>query len=439
MASASKLLISCHCGVAKQIVSLRGPSSGGALAPRDINLCHCAACRHNTGLLCVSHTWVERPGTVDGLVEYRSATKGVSRFFCRGCGCQVFWRKEEEDDDGDGDVGVGGKEMWAVATGVIVGFCGGQGEELDEGDRGRGVLRYARHIHTEGTKDGGATIFMKQMEVVHEGEEYEGLEDLEGSERDKEGKGRREKEEEVLNAFCYCGRVRFHITRPNSESRLPRSNFPDLMIPYHTKSPDIQNPDDEKWWLRPGIDARARGSEEKEAGPRRYLAGTCACRSCRLTSGYEIQTWAFIPRANIFLHIRDDNNEQEEGTTTTSTSDPSQAKTIVPLNFTALPPGLLTSYESSEGVSREFCAGCGATVFWRDRWRPELIDVGAGLFDADEGARAETWLDWWTGRVSFAEDAGNGREGAVAELAVGLIKGLEGGLRMWEGERPERV
>lgn len=33
----------------------------------------------------------------------------------------------------------------------------------------------------------------------------------------------------------------------------------------------------------------------------RLMAGTCACKSSRLTSGFEMQCWAFVPRVNIRL------------------------------------------------------------------------------------------------------------------------------------------
>jgi hypothetical protein len=67
-------------------------------------------------------------------------------------------------------------------------------------------------------------------------------------------------------------------------------------------------------------------------------------------------------------------------------------------------------------------------VFWHDKWRPDIIDVSVGLLDAPEGARAENWLEWWKDRVSFVEDAGNGRLGDVALRAEGLIDGLRKGL-----------
>lgn len=103
----------------------------------------------------------------------------------------------------------------------------------------------------------------------------------------------------------------------------------------------------------------------------------------------------------------------------------------MPLDFGTLPKGVLTSYSSSPGVVRDFCSGCGATVFWHDGIRPDLVDVSVGLLRAEEGARAESWLKWWTDRVSFEEETETGREGAAARTARKLIGALEGGLMVW--------
>ncbi len=53
------------------------------------------------------------------------------------------------------------------------------------------------------------------------------------------------------------------------------------------------------------------------------------------------------------------------------------------------------------------------------------IAVSVGLLDPKEGARVESWLDWWTGRVSFKEDA----------VSSSLIESLETGLKQWGEER----
>lgn len=77
-------------------------------------------------------------------------------------------------------------------------------------------------------------------------------------------------------------------------------------------------------------------------------------------------------------------------------------------------------------------AQCGATVLWRDDQGAEVVDVSPGLFDAVEGARAESWLEWWTCRVSFAEEArtgGGGGTGDVAARAEGLVESLGRGMK----------
>ncbi|KAK8029856.1 hypothetical protein PG993_011147 [Apiospora rasikravindrae] len=340
--------------------------------------------------------------SLEGLRAYE-ATPHFTRYFCATCGCHMFWRHE------NAEVGPG-KVTFAVATGVLL-------EKADEGvagddDSGKNdraaapEQQYGRHINVAGTKDGGLSIWMPElrgraMEVYGHG----------GGGTAQEAQtmpvGASGSDADVLQGFCHCGTVSIRITRPDASSRLPRSNYPDLIVPYHTGSPCITNPDDEKWWLRPSRDSSATT---------RYLAGTCACRSCRLTSGFEIQTWAFIPRSNIYLRVG--GAIPDLG----SIEDAYQ-----PLDFAA-PEGnksVLQSYESSPGVLREFCARCGANVFWHDKWRPDLIDVSVGLLDAPEGVRAEDWLDWWTERVSFSEDAVDGRYGEVGKRALGLIMSLE--------------
>ncbi|ETN46930.1 uncharacterized protein HMPREF1541_01119 [Cyphellophora europaea CBS 101466] len=178
-----------------------------------------------------------------------------------------------------------------------------------------------------------------------------------------------------LRARCHCGGVQYCIGRPTDQSRSMSAPWPDLVVP--SRSGHATNKDDVKWWLR------ANGTK--------YLAGTCACRSCRLAAGVPVQTWAFVPKANL---MAPDGTDFHFGL------------------------GTLTQYNSSKGNFREFCGVCGATAFWHCDERPDLIDVSVGLLRAAEGARASSWLEWWTQRVSFKEDA----------LSSSLIAELESGL-----------
>ncbi|XXH05764.1 Dolichyl-phosphate-mannose--protein mannosyltransferase 1 [Hypoxylon texense] len=437
MPQGAELLISCHCGAAKQTVVLLRAQPGG---PSDVDICHCHACRHGTGLLSVSYAPIQTPSSLGGLVSYLDNSSPhappagtLHRYFCGTCGCHVFRH-------GASSAPVGGEDKkntgsWEVATGVIVGRANADsatttqvgevkvgGEREDEEEP---LLKFARHVNTASTGDGGLSPFITHVD----GSELEVHKNSsEPSSSVPPLTGERKADGDVLEAHCRCKTIRFRITRPNAASRLPRSGFPDLTVPFATSPREIVgNPHDEKWWLRPEGGGSAR--------PTKYLAGTCACRSCRLTAGFEVQTWAFVPRSNIFFHPPLSSSAAASTTTTTSPTAPSPSTSKpIPLDFATLrQQGVpLQSYDSSPGVRREFCPSCGATVFWHDRWRPDLVDVSAGLLDAAEGARAEGWLEWWRGRVSFEEEAGNGRTGEVARVAKELMGGLAEGLGRWK-------
>ncbi|KAJ3529807.1 hypothetical protein NM208_g9593 [Fusarium decemcellulare] len=267
-----------------------------------------------------------------------------------------------------------GELEWGVATGTVMCLSG----------QASAPASYSSHQHIVDTKDGGLSIWMRELgnpSDDHESSTYENSTD------------------ETLQASCACGNVKFHVTRPNDSSRVPKRNFPDLMFADKTTPDEFKkNVGDEKWWIQ-------------DAG-QKYLAGTCACRSCRLVSGYEIQTWAFVPRTNIFFHAPDADGER-----------------IIPLDFNTLPPGILTTYTSSSNVGREFCGTCGASVFWHQKDPDDVIDISVGLLRAPEGARAENWLKWWRGRVSFVEDVDYKRDGLEAKTASQLIHMLEKGMQ----------
>lgn len=221
-------------------------------------------------------------------------------------------------------------------------------------------------------------------------------------------------------AICQCGKVQLQISRPqdiftDGDAQHPCAPYLDLIYPFtSTPKSTLDNPADEKWYLR--------------HDNTQYLAGTCACRSCRLITGYEIQTWAFIPRAAIRISVAN----SPPSSPFSSEYRPPDPDSYLPLDFEELnrrPANPLRSFESSPGVLREFCPGCGATVFWHAKARPDLIDVSAGLSHASEGARAKNLLGWWRDRCSFAEDAGLDRTGWVKGWAEGLIEGLEQGMR----------
>jgi len=109
--------------------------------------------------------------------------------------------------------------------------------------------------------------------------------------------------------------------------------------------------------------------------------------------------WAFIPAIDITLDLEGD----------------------IPF---ALPFGTLQAYKSSPGITRYHCGTCGSSAFFHSAARTGLLDVALGLLDAPEGARAETWLEWRTERLSFREDA--------IERAKDLTLAVEQGLLQFE-------
>jgi hypothetical protein len=353
--SPTTVTASCACKAFTLTISLPASST-----PYERALCLCSSCRRRSGSVGVSNLLIPSSQTIDpasySLTEYR----GSDRYFCSTCGAHVATYLQ--------DLG-----RWLVATGLL--------------DRTEGVLKWTGCKWVEDTLDGGVSVWLNSI-VDSDGTKRElkrwMLQDGENGEivpaetlRElAPGKKVMEGEEERLDAQCHCGGVKFYITRPNATSKTARSPFPDLMVPFHSASP--ANPENITWWLR--------------AGDTKYMAGTCTCTSCRVASGFEIQPWAFIPKCNIF---------QEDGRQ---------------MDYDM---GTLKSYESSEGVSREFCSVCGATVFWHCEERPSLVDVSVGLLDPAEGARVESWLEWWTGRVSFEELA----------VSRSLVRSLEEGLK----------
>lgn len=198
------------------------------------------------------------------------------------------------------------------------------------------------HGWIEDTKDGGMSAWL----LEDRGEMYlrgGGSPKIADTESQQMVKPRSAKSaSETLAASCHCGGIQLCITRPTAEPEGDR----------------VQG----KYWLA--------------SDGHRYNAVLDTCHSCRLVSGFEVSAWVYVPRCNIFM------------------ADGS------PLDLSA---GTFEHYESSPGTFRDFCKGCGATVFFRRDGRdPQVLDIACGLFRSDTGARADDWLDWVG--LDFPED-----------------------------------
>jgi hypothetical protein len=360
---ATAVHVTCLCGKHTELVELKSK------LPVPSAPCSCNSCRYTTGVLYFSDLpLTTKPALVARLTKYDSSSK-LSRYFCPKCGSYMF-----VEVHGDVNCHVHGPHTWSVASGVIDRI-----EGLEIGPD-FSLERIEQHEFVGDAKDAGISVCLREGGEHRipiflqgpDGPKFDGPGDelLSWCAESSSGEGGSVKEDVVensrgegfLQAGCHCKGVQFQVTRPDPTSRNCSSPWPDLIVPFHASS--SENPEDVKWWLR--------------ADDTKYLAGTCTCRSCRLGSGSPIQTWAFIPKANI-RQLNGDVLDYAMGT--------------------------LKQIESSDGCYREFCSTCGATVFWHCDFRPDLVDVSVGLLRASEGSRASTWLDWWTERVSFREDA----------------------------------
>ncbi|CDM30941.1 Mss4-like [Penicillium roqueforti FM164] len=321
--------IACICGSVSLSIQLDSLTDHSKL-----QLCHCNRCRLVTGQLSSSYYLLQHePPNLDGLQEYQQSDH-VSHFFCKTCGAHVFARMHP-----------GGQFL--VASGLLA--------------KNVPLVRAVEHWQSSDTGDGGLSALLPRTESPVTGCRLHISTNIESPNRESTNPAEYISTSQHLRARCLCGGVEFYITKPDASSLQASSPWPDLLVPYYTGSG--ANPGDIKWWLR--------------SGGTKYIAGACVCTSCRLSSGFPIQTWAFVPKSNIF---------NADGS---------------PLMFNV---GTMQRHRSSSGVYREFCSRCGATAFWHCDERPLLIDVSVGLLQA-HGARAEDWLEWVTNRISFAEMA----------------------------------
>ncbi|KAF2105654.1 Mss4-like protein [Lophiotrema nucula] len=351
------LTVSCLCGAARHTFTVPETS-----LPLLTNLCNCNISRRISGSLVTSYFDITldesapKPN-VSALTGYKSSNM-LTRYFCSTCGTQMYLEYNSN------------RHFWA-ATGTL---------EVENTD---GILEWNSQMWIEDTLDGGASEFLTSIKgrtLNRYFQEARESKEAPSGWRDSSGASSQPGTEQRVRARCHCNGVEFYISRPNNASNTAtESAWPDLLVADPTGM--AENPENFPWWL---------------AGHNRYMAGTCACTTCRRSSGFEITFWAFLPTANI--------TQDAEGTV------PFQRKPYW---------GTMNSFQSSPGVTRTFCGICGANVFWDGK--DTLIDVAAGLLDATSGARAEEWLAWWPERVSFAEKAQNKE----------LIAGLEEGLKKW--------
>ena len=330
--------------------------------PLKALFCHCNRCRHISGVLFASVAVLpssSRPS--QAVLDTLRQYKSSEGMTRYFCGtCGCH-------------VFINGhsRDMWFVSTGTL--------EKLD------GNVDVLGHIFLEDTHDSGASDWLVEINgnKLKRWAQTAGSPELPVGWHSTEPKATTSASpSDRLHAHCDCKGVTFYISRPHPQ--IKNTQTPTEPQQQQQQPPPAQ----EQWWLR--------------AHGRKYLADNCSCDSCRLVTGYDIQHWAYIPTPAISL-------------------SPDGAEPF------SREFGTLRSYRSSDKATRMFCSVCGATVFFdgdaRYEESPVVIDVSVGLLDAEEGARAESWLGWVTDGHSYPEDG--------MKRAKALTLALDAGLRAW--------
>lgn len=113
---------------------------------------------------------------------------------------------------------------------------------------------------------------------------------------------------------------------------------------------------------------------------KKWEAGICACRSCRLSFSQSIVAWALnVPRDRVVWF---------DGSV-----------------FDGNPRQSLKVFQSSDDVQRHFCSNCGASVFYDIAKEPETVDVAFGILRVKDGSLARSFFEWDTKKVHHLEDA----------------------------------
>jgi hypothetical protein len=340
--ASTTLNASCLCGNAKFQITLPNTS-----LPLDAHLCHCSICRRTHGTLCTFHARIPKPSSLEGMTGYKTSpdSKGT-RYFCSKCGTQMC----DGSDDNAKD--------WCISTGVV--------------DKTEGIFEFKHHIFVPSTGDGGFSEFLPKIGdralKYWEGHQEESRE-LTPAWKDSITKtADPEPKDDRLHAHCHCGGVSLYLSRPNYESSPAfKADFPDLPMPGPEPRDRQKEYEQNNWWI-----ATSRS---------KFIAGNCACTSCRLGAGCEIVQWAFVPICFV------------------TQADGSPCSRLF---------GTLKEYNSSDSTWRTFCGTCGASVFWQNMvHRPKVINIAVGLFDDESGARADGWFEWRTSKLSGFDDALN--------------------------------
>ncbi|KAL5041598.1 hypothetical protein BDW71DRAFT_191548 [Aspergillus fruticulosus] len=219
-----------------------------------------------------------------------------------------------------------------------------------------GVWVIDEHYFTDSTVDGGLSALLPRIE----GSEVKRWDTQPGglsiSNSSLSSHGQNTAEDTLL-ARCHCGGISFTISRPRDEF--------------------IDSPTSKKW-IHPSDVSK-------------WLALVDVCRDCRLVTGAHTLAWLFVAKDHIAPSLPED-----------------------------LLIGTSKCYESSKGVYRTFCGTCGATVFYSQVSRPDIVDVATGILRAAEGVMLGSWAWWRTVRLGYPDDGRSYDRAFTDSLTEGL-------------------
>ncbi|RVX68811.1 hypothetical protein B0A52_07466 [Exophiala mesophila] len=324
-------------------------------------ICHCNICRQTTGAVGAWFVPLKgRPSeTSMANVSSYNATKDVTRYFCSTCGCNVFIF--------DGPTG-----HWIACAGIVETEDTKDNQAIettqssDVQKPGKNISNLQYHEWVDDVKDGGWAAFLTRLDngrqvpfykvSPHQSKEQLSLEELLAVQQRARTKtailASSRGDRHQMRATCHCGGVDLRIDPP--------------------PIPDTHN--------------HSHQNDTPTSEPPRYPAAICCCRSCRLSLGFALQPWTYVPPDRI---------RTASGELVAFGPDTKNNNQIEKMKH----------YQSSENVLRSFCTSCGATVFFQDANRMSVIDVSVGIIRSDgENGMVEEWLKWNRSGVSARDE-----------------------------------
>ncbi|KAL2360889.1 hypothetical protein RJZ56_006246 [Blastomyces dermatitidis] len=373
--------LTAHCFCRAVHYNLTIPSTS---LPLSTLVCHCSICRYVHGAPCAFHAplpagispqWVASSGP-HALTRYKHTSGALcERAFCSTCGCQIgdIWpakpinSKEKE----------GGREAEAEAEAQNA--SDNQHWTVSTSiftDHSPANFQIDKHIFTDSAPGGVGLHQLLPRIGGHDIQVYPGHFLPPNAKRillpapapAKVELGGADGKEERLRAECHCGGVSFTFPHPTQAI----------------------------------LDDPELNAFVSPTDPRKWVACLDLCDDCRLLNGTHVAAWTFLP-----------------------------LRLLEPAIGTELNIGTTKTFKSSKGAKRAFCGTCGATAFYWNEDRPDIVDVALGLVRAIEGLFAESWVTWRSGRVAFKESG----ELFDRDFAEAMAEGIE----RWGLEREGKV